>query len=133
MLKKYSITYICEFDHEDEENLQSCTARILFHDKSLSAFEFQTTLYGTKNIEPVIYALGGYSGTNWIVNITDKLMGFITNPLDIQSTIDDLEEIEIDPEEAEELATVIQKLSTDDYTYLEPASPLLPSDDNLPF
>lgn len=135
MMHNYSLTYYYRFRHEDET--ASCVARILFHNRFMTIFQFQTDICGQYQ-KPDLYAICCYERFCWITNITDQEQAFIDDPYDEDSTAEDLLELDsLDEDSAAELSVIIRKSMNE--SYISAQYPNLeelikfPSDNELPF
>ena len=111
--------------HDEEPS--ECRAEILYHSREITAFSYDSTTAGTAHSSSV-FVLGGYYGVYWLVNINDHTLAFIDEPLDPESTAEDLQEMEdIDEYTAEELAEIIKKITVCDYQLSFSASKPIPA------
>lgn len=134
ILRSYTVSCRFRFEHDEEE--AHCTARLLYQDLHLTVIRFQADT-SRLNPDPVIYSLNEYSGKYWVANLNECISVFIDNPLDVESTAEDLLELDgMEDEEAEELAAVLSFFYTQGIprnpSDVQDESPLL-EDDTLPF
>lgn len=105
MFRSYSATYSFSFVHDDE--YAHCFAHLYHQDAHLIVFSFQSDVF-TTNPSPALYAFCKYKNQFWIANLDECVSTFIENPMDTESTLCNLLELDCsDDEEAEELAEVI--------------------------
>lgn len=137
MFRSYSAVYRFSFVHDDE--YAHCFVHLYHQDAHLIVFSFQSDVF-TANPSPALYAFCEYKNLFWIANLDEYVSTFIEDPMDTESTLCNLLELDCsDDEETEELAEIIRFLhsreipmNSDNHPYEDLCSNLN-EDDELPF